>query len=77
MSGQREAIPAVGVSQPYRWHNSNEHAINRNYAGLLPVWDHMFRTAYSPVPRRPERYDLAHEQMPNSLVKRMLRPSIR
>ncbi len=58
----------------HRWHHSKEaDAINKNFAGLLPVWDLIFGTYYMPKGRIPEDFGI-HEPMPESLWGQMIQP---
>ena len=51
----------------HRWHHAADRAaINKNYSGLLPVFDFVFGTAYFPREGRPERYGLAEGRAPQS-----------
>lgn len=44
----------------HRWHHTDEaEAIDKNYAGLLPVWDIIFGTYYMPPDKLPSRFGTA------------------
>lgn len=50
----------------HRWHHTSEaEGRDRNFAGLLPVWDILFGTFYMPD-RRPERFGIG-EPVPGTL----------
>ena len=48
----------------HRWHHSRDRAAwDKNFAGLLPLWDILFGTYYMPRGRWPENFGI-HEPMP-------------
>jgi sterol desaturase/sphingolipid hydroxylase (fatty acid hydroxylase superfamily) len=50
----------------HRWHHSKSpEAIDKNFAGLLPVWDILFGTYYMPTDRWPEDFGI-QDAMPKS-----------
>ena len=58
----------------HRWHHSSEPAaLDKNYAGLLPLWDLLFGTAYFPA-RHVARFGLYGERMPRGIVRQLLYP---
>jgi sterol desaturase/sphingolipid hydroxylase (fatty acid hydroxylase superfamily) len=65
----------VLVSPAYhRWHHaSDEVGIDKNFAGIFPIWDLLFGTAYFPR-SLPKRYGLKGRQMPESLIAHLLFP---
>jgi sterol desaturase/sphingolipid hydroxylase (fatty acid hydroxylase superfamily) len=65
----------VLVSPAYhRWHHAtDDEAIDKNFAGIFPVWDVLFGTAYFPR-TLPTRYGLRGERLPDSLVAHLLYP---
>ena len=65
------------VSSPafHRWHHSSdEAALNKNYAGLLPVYDFLFGTAHFPKSGKPDRYGLAGEEAPDGFLRQLMWP---
>lgn len=58
----------------HRWHHSREpEALNKNFAGLLPLWDVLFGTYYMPPHRRP--IDLGTTTpVPNGFVAQLAFP---
>jgi len=49
------------ISSPiyYRWHHATDgEAVDRNFAGLFPVWDRMFGTQYFPADPKPQGFGL-------------------
>lgn len=49
----------------HRWHHSSDReALNKNFSGLLPLFDFVFGTAHFPKNGKPARYGLAGEQAP-------------
>lgn len=52
----------------HRWHHSKDReAWDKNFAGLLPLWDRLFGTYYMPRDRWPENFGI-HDPMPNHLL---------
>jgi sterol desaturase/sphingolipid hydroxylase (fatty acid hydroxylase superfamily) len=44
----------------HRWHHTDEsEARDKNFAGLLPLWDILFGTYYMPCDRRPASFGTA------------------
>jgi sterol desaturase/sphingolipid hydroxylase (fatty acid hydroxylase superfamily) len=58
----------------HRWHHTDEaNARDKNFAGLLPLWDILFGTYHMPRDRRPEHFGTA-TPVPAGLVAQMLFP---
>jgi len=58
----------------HRWHHTDEaNARDKNFAGLLPLWDIMFGTYYMPSDRLPGRFGTA-SPVPTGLVGQFLFP---
>jgi len=59
----------------HRWHHaSDEEGIDKNFAGIFPVWDVLFGTAHFPRNRLPCRYGLCGRQLPDSLWAHLVYP---
>ena len=59
----------------HRWHHSAEpEAVNRNFAGLFPFWDHLFGTLYLPKDRRPARFGVVGDAPPPAFLPQLLYP---
>jgi len=59
----------------HRWHHSaDEHALNKNFSGLLPLFDFVFGTAHFPRHGKPARYGLAGERTPVTFWKQLSWP---
>ncbi len=59
----------------HRWHHSADaDALNKNYSGLLPLYDFLFGTAHFPKSGKPERYGLAGEEAPESFARQLMWP---
>jgi sterol desaturase/sphingolipid hydroxylase (fatty acid hydroxylase superfamily) len=59
------------------WHHdaSDEGGIAKNFGVVFSLWDWLFRTAYWPRDRAPERLGFpADGEMPNDLARQMLFP---
>jgi sterol desaturase/sphingolipid hydroxylase (fatty acid hydroxylase superfamily) len=64
------------VSSPafHRWHHSSDgEALNKNYSGLLPLFDFLFGTAHFPQ-RKPLSYGLADDHAPAGFWRQLLWP---
>ncbi|MEI8090037.1 MAG: sterol desaturase family protein [Opitutaceae bacterium] len=58
----------------HRWHHSRDReAWDKNFAGLLPLWDIIFRTYYMPKNRYPENFGIC-EPMPQSYLGQVWAP---
>lgn len=58
----------------HRWHHSREReAWDKNFAGLLPLWDLVFGTYYMPRGRFPENFGI-HEAMPTGFLGQLWHP---
>jgi sterol desaturase/sphingolipid hydroxylase (fatty acid hydroxylase superfamily) len=59
----------------HRWHHTAEHeGLDRNFAGLFPVWDQIFGTYFMPKDRLPEVFGLQGESVPESFLGQLLYP---
>lgn len=65
----------VLVSPAYhRWHHTTDkEGIDKNFAGIFPVWDLLFGTAYFPR-TLPQKYGLVGYQIPESFMTHLLYP---
>jgi|GEM_PF-132670 len=58
----------------HRWHHSRDPAaIDKNFAGLFPVWDILFGTYYMPRDRVPGNFGI-HEPMPEGYFAQLVHP---
>jgi sterol desaturase/sphingolipid hydroxylase (fatty acid hydroxylase superfamily) len=58
----------------HRWHHSREpEAWDKNFAGLLPIWDILFGTYYMPKGRWPENFGIC-EPMPKGYLGQLWEP---
>ncbi len=70
--GPLRAVIATPVF--HRWHHSREpEAWDKNFAGLLPVWDRLFGTYYMPRDRWPENFGIC-EPMPAGYLGQLWAP---
>lgn len=61
----------------HRWHHSKEReAWDKNFAGLLPLWDILFGTYYMPQGRYPENFGI-NEPMPAGWAGQFVEPFAR
>ena len=58
------------VSTPHfhHWHHSRDDHVNHNYASILPFYDRIFGTYYSPRGQWPPSYGIAAENSPDVLI---------
>lgn len=66
----------VIVSPVYhQWHHSSEpEALNKNYAGMFPIWDVLFGTSYLPHGRLACRFGCKSDQPPEHLAGQLVHP---
>jgi sterol desaturase/sphingolipid hydroxylase (fatty acid hydroxylase superfamily) len=58
----------------HRWHHSRDReAWDKNFAGLLPLWDILFGTYYMPKGRYPENFGIC-EPMPKGYLGQLWEP---
>ena len=58
----------------HRWHHSKQReAWDKNFSGLLPVWDILFGTYYMPKGKAPEHFGI-DDEMPEGFAGQMVRP---
>ena len=59
----------------HRWHHADAPvARNKNFAGLLPLWDFLFGTLYLPRGEHPQHFGVAGEVVPHGWFAQMLYP---
>jgi sterol desaturase/sphingolipid hydroxylase (fatty acid hydroxylase superfamily) len=59
----------------HRWHHTSEdEGLDKNFAGLFPLFDVMFGTYYMPKGRLPERFGLARESVPETMLGQLAYP---
>jgi sterol desaturase/sphingolipid hydroxylase (fatty acid hydroxylase superfamily) len=59
----------------HRWHHTaQEEGLDRNFAGLLPLWDLMFGTFHMPEGRAPVRFGVIGERVPDGFWQQLAWP---
>jgi len=72
--GPLRAVVATPVF--HRWHHSKDPAaVDKNFAGLLPVWDLLFGTYYMPRDRMPDDFGIT-EAMPEGFLAQLKAPFV-
>ncbi|MEA3210683.1 MAG: hypothetical protein QOE70_3740 [Chthoniobacter sp.] len=65
----------VASPEFHRWHHTcEEEALNKNFAGLLPFWDMVFGTFYLPREKRPTRFGIQGNPVPDDFWGQMMYP---
>jgi len=59
----------------HRWHHSSEPvAVDKNFAGFLPLWDLLFGTLYLPAGARAMHFGMHGAKLPTTFVGLMTYP---
>ena len=59
----------------HRWHHTKEdEALDKNFAGLLPLWDILFGTFYMPAGKVPTEFGVHDDSVPESFFGQMMHP---
>jgi sterol desaturase/sphingolipid hydroxylase (fatty acid hydroxylase superfamily) len=59
----------------HRWHHSLEQeALDKNYGGLMPVWDMLFGTFYLPRGRQASRFGVVTGDVPYGFISQLIYP---
>lgn len=59
----------------HRWHHTSEdEGLDKNFAGLFPIWDVLFGTYYMPKNRLPQVFGLKNENVPEGYFAQLLYP---
>ena len=59
----------------HRWHHSREiEALDKNFAGLFPIFDVLFGTFYMPEKCQPKNFGLYEEYLPMNFRRHLLYP---
>jgi len=67
----------VLVSPAYhRWHHTRQReGVDKNFAGIFPLWDLLFGTAYFPG-HLPTKFGVANAKVPNTLAGQLMYPFV-
>lgn len=58
----------------HRWHHTTDpEGLDKNFAGIFPLWDLLFGTAHFPR-REPERFGVNHNPPPETLLGQLVYP---
>ena len=59
----------------HRWHHTTEdEGLDKNFAGLFPVWDLLFGSYFMPKDRQPVRFGLKDRSAPESFLGQLAYP---
>ena len=59
----------------HRWHHtSEEEGLDKNFAGMFPVYDMIFGTYYMPKDRLPQKFGLKNQAIPEGFWPQMMYP---
>ena len=59
----------------HRWHHTSElEGLNKNFAGLFPVFDMLFGTFYMPKDRQPRMFGVVGEEIPQGMLRQLIYP---
>jgi sterol desaturase/sphingolipid hydroxylase (fatty acid hydroxylase superfamily) len=59
----------------HRWHHTSQaEGLDKNFAGLFPLWDLLFGTFYMPKDRMPMRFGVIHDEVPEGFWKQLVWP---
>lgn len=59
----------------HRWHHTaQEEGLDKNFAGLFPLWDLLFGTFYMPKDRAPTKFGVISEKVPEGFWKQLVWP---
>ncbi len=59
----------------HRWHHTSQaEGLDKNFAGLLPIWDIAFGTFHMPEGRRAERFGIDGGSVPAGLIAQLVYP---
>lgn len=71
----RSTVTLTATPVFHRWHHSRDRgAWDKNFAGLLPLWDILFGTYYMPKDRWPENFGI-RDRWPKAISARCGSPS--
>lgn len=59
----------------HRWHHTSQaEGLDKNFAGLFPIWDLLFGTFYMPKGRTPMQFGVLREQVPEGFWRQIVWP---
>jgi sterol desaturase/sphingolipid hydroxylase (fatty acid hydroxylase superfamily) len=66
---------AIATPRFHRWHHTSQReGLDKNFAGLLPLWDVLFGTYYMPAGLQPERFGVDGEPVPEGFLAQLAYP---
>ncbi len=65
----------IATPRFHRWHHTSQaEGLDKNFAGLLPLWDALFGKYYMPDGRQPEVFGVAGEPVPEGFLAQLAYP---
>jgi sterol desaturase/sphingolipid hydroxylase (fatty acid hydroxylase superfamily) len=59
----------------HRWHHTSEdEGLDKNFAGLFPIYDLVFGTFHMPAGQQPTRFGVLGDHVPEGLLGQLLYP---
>ena len=59
----------------HRWHHTSQaEGCDKNFSGLLPIWDLLFGSYYMPAARAPSEFGAGDEPVPAGLWRQLAYP---
>jgi sterol desaturase/sphingolipid hydroxylase (fatty acid hydroxylase superfamily) len=65
----------IATPRFHRWHHTSEaEGLDKNFAGMFPIWDIVFGTFYMPEGKVPTQFGVHGEEIPEGFIGQMVYP---